>query len=83
MEWILSKLTFPADKLGHYCVGFTIFAILHLFIFNTWALLIVAVIAGLKELYGRLHPDKHTCDICDLVATVLGGMVGFLCTLKI
>jgi hypothetical protein len=38
----------------------------------------VAVIAALKEIYDALHPDKHTADFWDWVATTLGGLVGFV-----
>jgi hypothetical protein len=39
---------------------------------------VVAVIAALKEIYDARHPDKHTADFMDWVATVLGGVLGML-----
>jgi hypothetical protein len=39
---------------------------------------IVAIIAALKEVYDYMHPDKHTADIWDWVATSLGGVLGML-----
>jgi len=41
-----------------------------------WSILLVALIAGLKEWYDSKHPDIHTADIWDFIATTLGGVVG-------
>jgi hypothetical protein len=38
----------------------------------------VAIVALLKEIYDYLHKDIHTPDFLDWVATVLGGLVGFV-----
>jgi len=36
-----------------------------------------AVVAGIgKEVYDKQHPDSHTADIYDLIATSLGGLLG-------
>jgi hypothetical protein len=36
-----------------------------------------AVVAGIgKEIYAKQHPESHTADIYDLLATSLGGLFG-------
>jgi uncharacterized membrane protein YdcZ (DUF606 family) len=67
----------PCDKQMHMLSGFIIAAVLTPFI-GAYSILVVAVIALLKEIYDALHPDKHTADFWDWVATVLGGVVGFV-----
>jgi hypothetical protein len=42
-----------------------------------YAVVVVAIIALLKEIYDALHPDKHTPDFWDWVATSLGGVLGY------
>jgi hypothetical protein len=88
MEKIISKVNsvlskfciackVPCDKQMHFMAGFLIAAILTPFI-GAYAVLAVAVIAAAKEVYDYLHPDSHTADIWDWVATVIGGVVGFV-----
>jgi hypothetical protein len=67
----------PCDKQMHMLSGFIIAAVLTPFI-GAYSILVVAVIALLKEIYDYLHKDKHTADFMDWVATVLGGIVGFV-----
>lgn len=67
----------PCDKQMHFLSGFIIAAVLTPFI-GAYSILVVAVIAALKEIYDARHPDKHTADFWDWVATVLGGVVGFV-----
>jgi uncharacterized membrane protein YdcZ (DUF606 family) len=67
----------PCDKQMHFLSGFIIAAVLTPFI-GAYSILVVAVIAALKEIYDARHPDKHTADIWDWVATTLGGLVGFV-----
>jgi hypothetical protein len=67
----------PVDKFMHFICGLVIAALLTPFI-GAYSILVVAVIAALKEIYDALHPDKHTADIWDWVATVLGGVLGML-----
>lgn len=87
MERLLSMLgKIPADKQGHALMGAIIFAlanvVLLLFIPPTLvppqALLIVAAAGALKETYDAYHPDKHTCDFWDFVATTVGGCIGYI-----
>jgi hypothetical protein len=67
----------PCDKQMHMLSGFIIAAVLTPFI-GAYSILVVAVIAALKEIYDARHPDKHTADFMDWVATVLGGVFGFV-----
>jgi hypothetical protein len=67
----------PADKQAHALAGFIIAAVLTPFI-GAYSILVVAIIAALKEIYDYMHPDKHTADFWDWVATTLGGVVGFV-----
>jgi uncharacterized membrane protein YdcZ (DUF606 family) len=88
MEKIIAKLNaflsqfcivckVPCDKQMHFICGFIIAAVLTPFI-GFYAVVVVAIIALLKEIYDALHPDKHTADFWDWVATTLGGLVGFV-----
>ncbi len=74
-SWLEGKV--PVDKFLHFTCGFIIAAVLTPFI-GAYSILVVAVIAALKEIYDYLHPDKHTADIWDWVATSLGGVLGML-----
>ena len=67
----------PVDKFMHFICGLVIAALLTPFI-GAYSILVVAVIAALKEIYDARHPDKHTADFMDWVATVLGGVLGML-----
>jgi hypothetical protein len=67
----------PADKQMHFIGGLVIAALLTPFI-GAYSIVVVAVIAALKEIYDALHPDKHTADFLDWVATSLGGVLGML-----
>ena len=67
----------PADKQMHFICGLVIAALLTPFI-GAYSIVVVAIIALLKEIYDYLHKDIHTPDFWDWVATVLGGLVGFV-----
>jgi hypothetical protein len=67
----------PADKQMHFIGGLVIAALLTPFI-GAYSIVVVAIIALLKEIYDYLHKDIHTPDFWDWVATVLGGLVGFV-----
>ena len=67
----------PADKQAHFLCGLVIAAILTPFI-GAYSIVVVAIIALLKELYDFLHPESHTADFLDWVATTLGGVVAFV-----
>lgn len=72
-------MSIPYDKCLHVIVGVIIFAILQL-INVPMALVVVILVALGKEAYDYFHP-RHTCDIWDAVATICGGILGFICTL--
>lgn len=64
----------PIDKQAHFLSGGFIAAI-------AWPFGVVASIAAVlvaavgKEVYDKLHPESHTADIWDAVATIAGGAV--------
>ena len=78
---VLAKLYIPckvpADKQMHFICGLVIAVLLTPFI-GAYSIVVVAIIALLKEIYDYLHKDIHTPDFWDWVATVLGGLVGFV-----
>ena len=68
------------DKIQHFLAGFIISAIIGLF--NSIFGLILAILAGVgKEVYdyvsNRYYQGKHTVDLYDCLATVLGGLIGY------
>lgn len=65
------------DKLQH-CIGGVLIALIMALLFgDALTGLVVAVFIGAsKEGYDFCHPDKHTCDVWDFAATVLGGAIG-------
>jgi hypothetical protein len=67
----------PCDKQMHFLSGFIIAAALTPFI-GAATVFIVAIVAALKEVYDYMHPESHTADFWDWVATTLGGLVGFI-----
>ena len=69
----------PADKQAHALSGFVGgAAMMWLTDITIISIAAVAVVAYLKEQYDARHPDEHTADIWDWVATTLGGAVGVL-----
>ena len=68
----------PTDKQGHFIVGLLIYTIIH-FISPIIGLGAVAIAAVGKEIYDYFHQDKHTPEIADAVATILGGLTGLIC----
>jgi hypothetical protein len=67
----------PADKQMHFIGGLVIAALFTPFI-GAYSIAVVAIVALAKEIYDYLHKDIHTPDFWDWVATVLGGLVGFV-----
>lgn len=67
----------PADKQMHFLCGLVIAALLTSFI-GAYSILVVAIIAIVKEIYDYVHKDIHTPDFLDWVVTVLGGLIGFV-----
>lgn len=70
----------PQDKLAHFIGGAVIYAVAH-FVSPFIGLTAVAVAAVGKEIYDWFHRDKHTPDVWDAVATMLGGLTGWVCSL--
>lgn len=74
-------MIFEKDKIQHFLAGFIISAIIGLF--NSIFGLILAILAGIsKEIYdyisNKYYSGKHTVDLYDCLATVLGGLIGFI-----
>ena len=70
------RIPVRADLQAHFWTGSILGFLAFLFI-GCWALVIVALIALLKEVYDYKHPN-HTADFWDWVATVLGGVAGLI-----
>lgn len=78
---LFMKLSSPripvrADLQAHFWTG-SILGFVSYFFIGCWALVVVALIALIKEVYDYNHPN-HTADFWDLVATVLGGILGLI-----
>ena len=83
MNYWLGKLYIPcgipADKQMHFLSGFVGGAAMKwLTDITIISIAAVAVVAYLKEQYDARHPDKHTADGLDFLATTIGGAVGVL-----
>ena len=84
MKWLSDKLsTIPSDKVLHVLVGyilsdivFTIYVINIYFTILT-ALIIIGVVAGLKELFDKTI-KKHEVDIIDVATTFIGASFNIL-----
>ena len=75
IEKILAILnSIPSDKVAHCLGGVVLFAIGQLFGYG----LFLAVLGAItKEIYDYFHPN-HTADWKDAVATILGGLLGYI-----
>lgn len=70
--------TIPQDKQGHFIAGVLAYTLIHFF--NPFlALFVVLVMAIGKEVYDYVHRDKHNSEVMDAVATIMGGVTGYLC----
>ncbi len=76
----LNKL--PHDKALHVIAGVLAYAVFH-FVSPVVGMIAVTVAAVGKEVYDYANRDKHTPDLWDAVATVLGGAAGFVSGLTI
>ena len=76
IEKIIAFLnSIPADQVYHCLGGVVLFAIGQLFGYG----LFLAVLGAItKEIYDYFHPDTHTADWKDAVATILGGLLGYI-----
>lgn len=76
IEKIIAFLnSIPTDKVYHCLGGVVLFAIGQLF---GYGLALAVTGAIIKEIYDYLHPESHTADVKDAVATILGGLLGFV-----
>ena len=66
----------PIDKQGHF-LGGAVIALALGYLLPPLAGVAAAVVAGVfKEFYDNLHPDTHTVDAWDFLATSFGGIAG-------
>ncbi len=75
---LLSSL--PHDKAGHLIAGVLLYAAFH-FVHPAVGIAVVVIAAVAKEVYDYLHKETHTPETMDAVATIVGGIVGFICSL--
>jgi hypothetical protein len=69
----------PADKANHFIYGVGLFIVLAFICDPLFAVVLVAVVATVKELYDGIT-KTGTPDAWDAVATAAGGVAGYLCT---
>lgn len=74
------NLDLPHDKALHIIAGVLIYAAAH-FVSPVIGLGAVAVVAVGKEIYDLFHRNKHTPEVMDAVATIIGGIIAFICGL--
>lgn len=72
----------PADKQGHFIAGVLCYVAAH-FLSPIAGLAAVAIMAIAKEIYDYMHRDNHTPEFLDAVATMAGGLAGFICGLTL
>lgn len=69
----------PLDKSWHFISGTVLFAIGNIHSYRAGLILVVAMAVS-KEIYDWFNKDTHTPDWKDAIATISGGVLGFLCT---
>lgn len=70
------------DKALHFIGGVVLFAFGHFV--SVWVAMGIVVAAALgKEIYDWFHQDRHTPEVADALYTVAGGLVGFLCWVRL
>jgi hypothetical protein len=70
----------PVDKQGHFIIGLIAYMAFH-FVEIAVGFGVVAVLAIGKEVYDWFHRDRHTPDLWDAIATMAGGIAGWICGL--
>ena len=76
----MRSIDLPHDKALHLIGGVFIYAVAH-FVNPLVGLGAVVAVAFGKEGYDYRHRDKHTPDLWDAVATIFGGIIGFICSI--
>lgn len=56
------------DKAEHFILGALVA------LCPIYPLIAVIIVAVGKEIYDHFHPDVHTCDAMDAIATIVGGL---------
>lgn len=64
------------DKQAHFLSGYGIVLTVSLFVNLVWGIAICIIAAVMKEFYDSRNSDKHTADVYDAVATIVGGIIG-------
>lgn len=75
----------PLDKIAHFLIGAVLALALGYLLPPVFGVLASVLAGALKELYDHFHPDTHTVDVMDFVATLAGGCAGssYVFTLKL
>lgn len=68
----------PHDKQGHFIAGVLTYALAHFAGPMVGIAVVIAMAIG-KEIYDQFHRENHTPEALDAVATILGGIVGYIC----
>lgn len=66
------------DKQAHFLAGAVIVFTMAAFGYLFLGLAVACVAAVLKEVYDGMHPEEHTKDSLDALATIAGGVYGWL-----
>ena len=66
------------DKITHFLAGAVIALALGYVLPIFYAMFAAVIVGALKELYYSFHPETHTADMLDFVATVAGGVAASL-----
>ncbi len=78
---LFKLLLIPQDKASHIVYGAVTFAVfIHISIASAIFFVVASAIG--KEVYDRAHPTTHTSDVWDAVATMAGGLLGFVCWIR-
>lgn len=71
------------DKIKHFGVGLVIAIIGLLLGYSYITVLTLFTIPAIgKEVYDYFHPEKHTCEFLDALATFLGGLLILISNIK-
>lgn len=65
----------PVDKVKHFLAGVLIFTFCFILGSNhVFSMVMVIIVGAGKEIYDYYHPQQHTVEAFDLLATILGGV---------